>query len=482
MAIIYMVGESDLHMNSNMNNVLILDPGSHKKNILQETLSKAGFTIHLSTAMDDAMAALETFRPGIILCRANSRLLKDNIQLCGFHDAAEKNNIPFVVVSTGTDVESFLKVLKHGVTHSIMPPFSMEFLVKRINEIVSWEEPADDDEPVDINFRYRGALHSLRLRPSQLAQFIISMLSNSVNHSLVLNAVMQKKNLLQQRICRPELFEGIKTKTEAELHMEMELNRGLERGEFELYYQPILSIAEEKITGFEALIRWNHPENGFISPDDFIPFAERLPFIMSLGYWIVETAVRQISKWQDSFVISHPVHVGVNLSANQFVNPGLSEGIAGIIRNNNADPSLVAFEITESAFMSDMETANMQLLKLKSSRHNILMDDFGTGYSSLSYLQHFPVDILKIDQSFVRWMHIDEQSLSIVRSVVGLAHNLGMKVVAEGIEEKEHLAKLKELECDFGQGYLFSVPLDAESAGNYLGQFFRKKKATRPPS
>jgi EAL domain-containing protein (putative c-di-GMP-specific phosphodiesterase class I)/DNA-binding response OmpR family regulator len=476
MAIIYREGESDLHMNNNMNNVLILDPGSHKKNILQDILSKAGFNIHLSSGMDDAMAALATFKPDIILCRASSRVLKDSIQLCGFHDAAEEKNIPFVVVSAVSDVESFLKVLGRGVTHSIMPPFSMEFLVKRINEILNWEKPADEGGPVDINFRYRGAMHSLHLRPSQLAQFVISMLSNSINHSLTLNAVMQKKNLLQQRMCRPELFEGIKTKTEAELHMEMELNRGLERGEFDLYYQPIMSIAEERITGFEALIRWNHPENGFISPDDFIPFAERLPFIMSLGYWVIEKAVKQIGKWHDAFAISHPVHVGVNLSANQFVNPGLSDGIAEIIRNNNADPSLIAFEITESAFMSDMETANVQLLKLKSSQHSILMDDFGTGYSSLSYLQHFPVDILKIDQSFVRWMHIDEQSLSIVRSVVGLAHNLGMKVVAEGLEEKEHLTKLRELECDFGQGYLFSVPLDAESAGNYLGQFFRKKK------
>jgi len=476
MAIIYTETEGDLPMDNTKHNVLILDPGSHRKNILQEILAKAGFNIHVAPGVEDAVAALDTFRPHIVLCRAGSKVLKDSSHLCGFHDAAEGRNIPFVVVSTGPDVESFLGVLERGVTHSIMPPFSMEFLVKRINEILEWERPAEDGGPVSINFRYRGAAHSLRLKPSQVAQFIISMLSNSVNHSLTLNAVMQKKNLLQQRMCRPELFEGIKTKTEAELHMEMELNRGLERGEFDLYYQPILSLAEERIAGFEALIRWNHPEHGFVSPDDFIPFAERLPFIMSLGYWVIETAVKQIGKWQDSLVLSHPVHVGVNLSANQFVNPGLSDGIAGIIRSNRADPALVAFEITESAFMSDMEMANMQLLKLKSSRHSIMMDDFGTGYSSLSYLQHFPVDILKIDQSFVRWMHIDEQSLSIVRSVVGLAHNLGMKVVAEGMEEKEHLVKLKELECDFGQGYLFSVPLDTESAGNYLSQFFKKRK------
>jgi EAL domain-containing protein (putative c-di-GMP-specific phosphodiesterase class I)/DNA-binding response OmpR family regulator len=463
-------------MDNKTYNVLILDPGSYKKNILQDILVKAGFNILVSASEGDATTALESFKPDIILCRASSRMMKDDSLLCSFHDAAVDKKIPFVVVSTDADVDSCLRILEKGVTHSIMPPFSMEFLVSRINDILNGEIKSDEGDPVMINFNYRGTGHSLCLRPAQLAQFIISMLSNTVSHSLALNAVIHKKNLLQQRLCRPELFDGIKTRSEAELHMEMELSRGLARGEFDLYYQPILSIAEERLTGFEALIRWNHPEHGLVPPDDFIPFAEQLPFIMPLGFWIIEEAVKQLRKWQEMLVISHPIHVGVNLSANQFVNPDLSGGIFEIIRNNNADPTLIAFEITESAFMTDMETANIQLLKLKSNHHGILMDDFGTGYSSLSYLQHFPVDTLKIDKSFVRWMHIDDQSLSIVRSVIGLAHNLGMKVVAEGLEEKEHLTKLRELECDYGQGYLFSVPLDSDSAGLFLGNFFRKRR------
>ncbi len=463
-------------MNNTSYNVLILDPGSYKKNILQDILEKAGFNILVSASEVDAMAAVEAFKPHIILCRLSGKMLKDDTLLCAFHDTVADKHIPFVVVSTGVDVDAHLKILERGVTHSITPPFSMEFLISRINEIVGGEMTADDGDPMTINFNYRGRSHSLRLRPSQLAQCIISMLSNSVNHSLALNAFIEKKNLLQQRLCRPELFDGIKTRNEAELHMEMELNKGLERGEFELYYQPIVSIADEGIAGFEALIRWNHPEQGLVPPDDFIPLAERLPFIMPLGYWVIEEVVKQIRRWHDMLVISRPIHVGVNLSANQFIDPGLSDGIAGIIKKSNTDPALVAFEITESAFMTDMEAANMQLLKLKSERHSIYMDDFGTGYSSLSYLQHFPVDTLKIDQSFVRWMHIDDQSLSIVRSVIGLAHNLGMKVVAEGVEEKEHLVKLRELECDYCQGYFFSVPLDSESAGKYLGNYFGKKK------
>ncbi len=470
------MGVGDIFMNKKIYNVLILDPGSYKKNILQEILTKAGFNILVSANEADAMTALETFQPDIILCRFSGKMMKDGGSLCAFHNVAVDKKIPFVIVSTGVDVDSYIKVLEFGVTHSITPPFSMEFLVSRINEILNGEMTANDGDPVPIDFRYRGADHTLSLNPSQLAQFVISMLTNSVNHSLALNAVIQKKNLLQQRLARPELFDGIKTKSEAELHMEMELNRGLERGEFNLYYQPILSITDERIAGFEALIRWDHPEHGFVSPDDFIPIAERLPFIMPLGFWIIREAVAQVKIWQKKLVIDHPIHMGVNLSANQFVNPGLSDGIADIMKSSNADPSFFAFEITESAFMTDMETANLQLLKLKSNHHSIFMDDFGTGYSSLSYLQHFPVDTLKIDQSFVRWMHMDEQSLSIVRSVIGLAHNLGMKVVAEGMEEKEHLVKLRDLDCDYGQGYLFAMPLDPEDAGEYLGNFFRKRK------
>lgn len=470
------MGVGDIFMNKKIYNVLILDPGSNKKNILQEILAKAGFNILVSVSEVDATAALETFKPDIILCRFSGKMMKDDRLLCAFHDIATDKKIPFVIVSTGVDVDSYIKVLERGVTHSITPPFSMEFLVSRINEILNGEMTAPDGDPVAIDFRYRGADHSLSLNPSQLSQFIISMLSNSVNHSLALNAVIQKKNLLQQRLSRPELFDGIKTKSEAELHMEMELNRGLERGEFNLYYQPILSITDERIAGFEALIRWDHPEHGFVCPDDFIPIAERLPFIMPLGFWIIREVVDQIKRWREKIVIDHPIHVGINLSANQFVNPGLSDGIAEIMKGNDADPSFIAFEITESAFMTDMETANLQLLKLKSNHHSIYMDDFGTGYSSLSYLQHFPVDTLKIDQSFVRWMHIDEQSLSIVCSVIGLAHNLGMRVVAEGVEEREHLVKLKNLDCDYGQGYLFAMPLDQDDAGEYLGNFFRKKR------
>jgi EAL domain-containing protein (putative c-di-GMP-specific phosphodiesterase class I) len=259
--------------------------------------------------------------------------------------------------------------------------------------------------------------------------------------------------------------------------LENELFRGLQRGEFMLHYQPIISLADERISGFEALIRWNHPVRGLLSPDEFIPFAEQIPFIIPLGFWIIEEAVKQLMEWERIFKSGSGIHIGVNLSASQFVSQELSSGISDIINKYGISTEKIAFEITETAFMSDMELANIQLLKLKSNNHIIYMDDFGTGYSSLSYLQHFPVDILKIDQSFVRWMHLDEQSEHIVRSVVALAHNLGMRVVAEGVDEDEHLPLLNELSCDFVQGFYFSPPMNAEDAKEFIIKYSGRKRS-----
>lgn len=460
-------------MDNGRYNVLILDPGSHKKNTLQEMLNKAGFNVHLASSEEDAAAVLDLFRPDIILCRASSAMIKDERSLCEFHDSAAGRNIPFVVVSTGVDVDFYLKILERGISHTINPPFSVEFLVARIKEILSGEITAEGDDPVSISFIYRGAGHTLRISPSRLVHFIISMLNNTVNHSSALTAAMHNKNRLQQKLGGPVLFDEIRTRTESEISMEEDIRRGLEQGEFILHYQPIISLADSRIAGFEALIRWDHPRRGLLPPQEFIPQAERLPLIIPLGFWVIEEAVKQLRMWQDVLAISEPFHVSINLSANQFVNPGLSDGIVEIMEHNHVDPAGIAFEITETAFMTDMKSANLQLLRLKSNGHNIFMDDFGTGYSSLSYLQYFPIDIIKIDQSFVRWMHMDEHSEAIVRSVISLAHNLRLKVVAEGVEEHEHMVSLTGLGSDFVQGYLISRPLDVEEAGEYLKGFFR---------
>ncbi len=450
------------------NNVLILDPGYLDKSVLREILVKNGFNVHISANEADAESAIGRFKPDIVLCRASSRMIENNTLLCAMHDRAADKKIPFAVVSTGAGVDFFLKGLERGLADVITAPFNPDFLVSRVREIIAAGGEYGDDRPVSLNLSWQGRDYSLNMLPDQLSRFLFSMLRDSVSHSGALSDMIQKRNALHSRICRSDLFDGIRSKSEAELVLEKELNAALDNREFSLHYQPIVSFGDGRVNGFEALVRWNHPSRGMIMPADFIPAAERSPLIIPLGFWIIDEAVRQIASWRKSGAVSQSLHVGVNLSASQFVHPELGASIAGILRKHAVPPESIAFEITESAFMMDMESANIQLLKLKSGRHRIYMDDFGTGYSSLSYLQHFPVDTLKIDRSFVRWMHEDEQSEHIVRSIVGLAHNLGLKVVAEGVEEEEHRLMLRELACDYGQGFLFSRPLDPAAVVSYL--------------
>ncbi|HQO02195.1 MAG TPA: EAL domain-containing protein, partial [Spirochaetota bacterium] len=243
-----------------------------------------------------------------------------------------------------------------------------------------------------------------------------------------------------------------------------EMIYAIENDEFELFYQPIVCLQSGTISGFEALIRWNKKGEGFICPDDFIPYAEETGLIISLGFWVIEEASRQLGAWHKIFPDRPPLTISVNLSTVQFIHPGLADHIQEIVIGNGIPNESLRFEITESALMTDMDSANLMLLKLKSMNFKLYMDDFGTGYSSLSYLRHFPVDVLKIDQSFVRWMGVDDESEEIVHTIINLAHNLKKEVIAEGIETAEHLEKLRELGCEYGQGFLFSRPVNASSA------------------
>jgi EAL domain-containing protein (putative c-di-GMP-specific phosphodiesterase class I) len=247
------------------------------------------------------------------------------------------------------------------------------------------------------------------------------------------------------------------------------LRRALDNGEFELWYQPIIEPQTGRLAGFESLVRWNDADTGkIIFPDHFIPTIESDDIVVPFGFWIMEQACMQMKAWDDFFHCDPPLRVGVNLSARQFTCGVLAEKMVEIIHRFGINSSFVALEITESAFLDDMEAANLALLKLRAEKIKIYLDDFGTGFSSLSYLLHFPVDVIKIDKSFVKWMHVDEQSDEIVKAVIDLAHNLKMNVVAEGVEEKESLDKLAGYGCDFIQGYYYSKPLCAADATAYV--------------
>ena len=237
--------------------------------------------------------------------------------------------------------------------------------------------------------------------------------------------------------------------------MEQDLRKALPAGEFELHYQPVVNLASKEISGFEALIRWNHPSKGMISPADFIPLAEEIGFIVPMGEWVIRQACATAAQWPDD------LHVAVNISAIQFRSPGLMQVIVSALAASGLAPTRLEIEITESVLLHNKEATLAVLHQLRALGIRIAMDDFGTGYSSLTYLQSFPFDKIKIDRSFVKNITENSSSLNIVRAVAALANGMGMTATAEGVETAEQLHSIASEGCTEMQGFLFSRPLPA---------------------
>ncbi|WP_181358819.1 sensor domain-containing protein [Pseudothauera lacus] len=252
----------------------------------------------------------------------------------------------------------------------------------------------------------------------------------------------------------------------ARLDLERKLRRALQLEQFELWYQPQIEAASGQVCGVEALIRWRHPDDGLISPARFIPLAEETGLIVELGYWVLRAACRQARHWRDAGLPA--LRMSVNLSTRQLMHRGLAEGVSSALAAADIPAGLLELEITESAVMEEPENAIAVLANLKRLGVNLAIDDFGTGYSSLSYLKLFPLDRLKIDRSFVSDIEHDANDAAIVTAAVSLAHNLGLSVVAEGVETAVQVARLAELGCDELQGYHFSRPLPAHEATAWL--------------
>ena len=252
------------------------------------------------------------------------------------------------------------------------------------------------------------------------------------------------------------------------LRLETDLRRAIERGEFRVHYQPIVVLRTGRIAGFEALVRWDHPERGMIAPADFIPVAEETGLILPLGLWVLHDACRQLRAWQGGSAEHAALMMSVNLSSKQLVQPDLVEQIEQILQETGLAPESLKLEITESVIMEHPPSAVEVLRRLKDLGIRLSLDDFGTGYSSLSYLHRFPIDTLKVDRSFVNRLDVEDGDPVIVQTIVALAHNLGMQVVAEGVETEGQAERLKAMGCQFGQGYYFSPPLDARAADALL--------------
>ena len=245
------------------------------------------------------------------------------------------------------------------------------------------------------------------------------------------------------------------------LQIETDLRRALERQEFCLYYQPVVSLETGRIAGVEALLRWQHPERGIVVPSEFIPLAEETGLILAVGHWVLAEACRQVGAWRTMQSVPAPLALGVNLSAKQCAQPDLAEQVAQVLAHTTFDASLLRLEITESVIMEQPELAGQMLGKLKQLGILLHLDDFGTGYSSLSYLHKLPLDAVKIDRSFVSQIDTEGQALHLVQTILTLAHNLGLQAVAEGVTTAEQVRLLRELGCTYAQGYYFSAPLRA---------------------
>jgi diguanylate cyclase (GGDEF)-like protein/PAS domain S-box-containing protein len=273
-------------------------------------------------------------------------------------------------------------------------------------------------------------------------------------------AMYRAKNLGR---ARHELFDsGMRNRAVKLMQVETDLRWAVNRHEFVPFYQPIVRLDTGRITGFEALLRWNHPDQGLLLPIDFVPVAEETGLIVPIGRQILRQACQQMKVWQNQFP-PFDFSLSVNLSVKQFLQPGLIESLKEILHETEFDPAKLILEITESVLMENSEFAKSILLQLKQMKIQLHLDDFGTGFSSLSYLHRFPIDCLKIDYSFISGISSDHENTEIVRAIVSLARNLGLGVIAEGIETSEELAQLQSLGCGYGQGFFFSKAIHADS-------------------
>jgi EAL domain-containing protein (putative c-di-GMP-specific phosphodiesterase class I) len=248
--------------------------------------------------------------------------------------------------------------------------------------------------------------------------------------------------------------------------LEGSLRRALERGEFLLHYQPKVNLDTSEITGVEALIRWQHPDRGLLPPSQFVSIAEDCGLILQIGYWVLHEACRQARAWQD---VGLPFNrISVNVSAVEFHDKDFVEGVRTVLSETGLEARYLDLELTEGVLMDDVESTAAVLLELKRMGLHLAVDDFGTGYSSLSYLRQFPIDVLKIDKSFIHQISADPNDSAIVSAIIDMGKNLKKRVIAEGIETQQQLAFLQARRCAEGQGYLFSRPLSAAKFAHLL--------------
>jgi EAL domain-containing protein (putative c-di-GMP-specific phosphodiesterase class I) len=330
------------------------------------------------------------------------------------------------------------------------------------------EDPSEDETPVEVGRRLLTQLappfvhggKELFVRAS-----IGIATTRSRNHTadeVLRNADVAMYTAKSRGKNRLEVFEpGMHTAALNRLALKGDLERALERGEFALVYQPIVRLGGGRLSGVEALLRWQHRDRGTVGPTEFIPVAEETGLILPLGRWVLEQACAQAAAW--NLISTEPVTMSVNVSGRQLQQPAFPAEVSSVLAATGLPPGLLTLELTESVLMQDAEAATAMLVDLKRLGVRLAIDDFGTGYSSLNYLRRFPIDELKIDRSFVSSLDDGPTQSAVVLSILRLSETLHLETVAEGIEEPSQLAVLRDLGADLGQGYFFARPLDVDA-------------------
>ncbi|MDQ3952552.1 MAG: EAL domain-containing protein, partial [Actinomycetota bacterium] len=278
------------------------------------------------------------------------------------------------------------------------------------------------------------------------------------------------------------LFEvGMRVAARERLQLKADLQRAVENDELVLHYQPIVDLETGAIAGVEALVRWQHPVRGFVSPRDFVPFAEENGLIIPIGRWVLHEACRAAVSWKRRSPGARPPSVSVNVSPVRFAHPGFVEELTDVLAASGLEPDRLVLEITEGALVEDVDRVVVRLQELNEIGVQVAIDDFGTGYSSLSYLKDFPVQVLKIDKAFIDSIALGPEDSALARAVLSLGQSLGLQIVAEGVEEAVQADALRRLGCRFAQGYLFSRPVPAEALDAVLRQAIEPLAAAAAP-
>ena len=416
----------------------------------------------------------------------NQNLILSRIRRC---IESEQQNSLFAVLFLSLD--SF-KAVKEGLGHA----FSDRLLVEISRRIESCVQPTDtvarvgtDEFAILLNnlqdFKeaqdkaklLRQALKSpLKLNGSVVSSTTyIGIVNSSIGYAQpedYLRAADTAMNYAktQGKVSTALFDRSMQDRTLERLQLEADLQQAIERQEFYLNYQPIISLKTGQVVSFEALVRWRHPQRGFVPPVNFIPLAEETGLIIPLGEWVLSEACKQLSIWRSQFSHHGPLSMSVNLSGVQLESPDLLRSIDEILQSLSLSGSSLKLEITESILMDKGSAATALLGQLKARQIKLSIDDFGTGYSSLSYLQSLPIDTLKIDRSFVNGIERREKNLEITQTIINLAHSLKLDVVAEGVETQEQLDILRSLDCEYAQGYFFSRPIDEQAIVAFLTQ------------